>query len=612
MSDLHDLDESRRHGVPITPPRPTQPASPPLQLSTLEETQSLGSNEGQTMNGWHSQLQYQHQQHQQQQNHLQPTHAPRHSQQNNARLAAERIPHHNLSSTEATKDLDGEMSGLQAAAAKTALLIHGKANRSSLEGGVITMEEGEDGDDKSSHWIFHRHVGFSIKDLQHEHIIDNNLNNAIANKNLPSQQWDHQTEKNNLLQQLRTLRRQRQHYQKCNNTQQSHSNEWDFRLSSAQQYHQNALSSLEAATSKRIWLQEECQRARKCHVLGDVFFIWHRGPFGTINGFRLGKSVTTMVGLVKKCAANSNTTANGGGTSSGGTNGSTGGMGGGQAAGSGSGGATGTSFFSWGASETPIVNTNGNSNVTKTKDATAEKIMVPWNEINSALGQIVFLLSTLQNAPYGRIVFRRHVLQPCGSASKIGFLKKNISSTQQQRQQQNPKNYSERRSITALAAYYNTGTNTANHTTMASKPTQQIAKTATTATSQHLPTSQLLPGDVTWYNLHHYEENGSLLSMGYYARRNFNMALDGLLYCIAEACLVVEGRDMALAPPYVMRVDGLVVGKDVHHGTGHQGVVGGPNKDGGVPTVGGLPLAYDPAAGERWTMVCKYLLTNLK
>jgi len=79
---------------------------------------------------------------------------------------------------------------------------------------------------------------------------------------------------------------------------------------------------------------------------------------------------------------------------------------------------------------------------------------------------------------------------------------------------------------------------------------------------------------------------------------------------------MVEKRDMALSAPYIMRVDGLVVGKDVY---GNESGVGGGNSGGGgantkdgEATVGGLPLAYDPVAGEQWTMVCKYLLTNLK
>ena len=75
---------------------------------------------------------------------------------------------------------------------------------------------------------------------------------------------------------------------------------------------------------------------------------------------------------------------------------------------------------------------------------------------------------------------------------------------------------------------------------------------------------------------------------------------------------MVEKRDMALSAPYIMRVDGLVVGKDVYGNVHGVGVGSGVNHKDGEATVGGLPLAYDPVAGDQWTMVCKYLLTNLK
>ncbi|KAL9179311.1 hypothetical protein ACHAXT_008601 [Thalassiosira profunda] len=329
------------------------------------------------------------------------------------------------------------------------------------------------------------------------------------------------------------------------------------------------MSKLEEVSAKRIWAEEEYQMACKWHVLGDAFCIWHRGPFGTINGFRLGKSATTMAGLVKKCA---------------------GGGGGGRGPGAGQagseGGSPGKSIFSWGAADNAPEQSNNNT--AKPNSAAPEKVVVPWNEINSALGQIVFLLHTLQNAPHSGISFQKHAFQLSGSASKIGVLKKNTTTSPQR-----PRN--ERRRITALAAYMNTDTSDAT-------TTPSPALQPTPPASQSAP----LPGEVTWYNLHHYEENGSVLSMGYYARRNFNAALEGLLYCIAEASLVVEKRDMALAAPYIMRVDGIVVGKDVY---GHEGIA--LTKD-GEATVGELPLAYDPAAGEQWTMVCKYLLTNLK
>jgi hypothetical protein len=34
---------------------------------------------------------------------------------------------------------------------------------------------------------------------------------------------------------------------------------------------------------------------RRTSVLGDVFRIWHEGPFGTISGFRLGRTAQVLV-----------------------------------------------------------------------------------------------------------------------------------------------------------------------------------------------------------------------------------------------------------------------------------------------------------------------------
>lgn len=347
-------------------------------------------------------------------------------------------------------------------------------------------------------------------------------------------------------------------------------------MSSSQQYYQIILSTLEGVSSRKFWTDEEYQFTSKWHVLGDVFLIWHRGPFGTINGFRLGKSALTMVGLVDKCAGGGDGSPTVGQLGSGG----------------------GASLFSWENGTAPfhapqIYSVTCTVSRTANLNAMQKKVMVPWSEINSALGQLVFLLYTLQSAPHSGISFRNHVLQPCGSASKIGAIKKQAVAGMAPQK-------IERRRITALAAYYNAGSTDAAPSCI-SQPLPHLL-----SNESHPSFSTPLPNEVTWYNLHHYEENGSLLSMGYYARRNFNTALEGLLYCIAEACLVVEKRDMALVAPYIMRIDGLVVGKDGH---GNRGI--GPTND-GLATLGGLPLAYDPAAGEQWTMVCKYLITNIK
>ncbi len=39
----------------------------------------------------------------------------------------------------------------------------------------------------------------------------------------------------------------------------------------------------------------QIERLKRTNVYNDVFHIWHRGPFGTIAGFRLGKTPTHPV-----------------------------------------------------------------------------------------------------------------------------------------------------------------------------------------------------------------------------------------------------------------------------------------------------------------------------
>ncbi|KAL7469740.1 hypothetical protein ACHAXS_010765 [Conticribra weissflogii] len=552
--------------------------------------------------------------------------------------------------------LDGELSGLQAAAAKTALVFGGKVVKKSHLDGVVTVEdyndETDDGEDERGHWIFRRHVGFAIapkispapstylhSDPQHlksdsgtirynhgDHVRKLSANGIYQHTKIftsPSQKEQQQqqqpkslqpleeleNEKEKLLNQLSILRKQRQQIQQITiPTLQHHANEWNYQLSIIQHSYQIVMSNLQSLQNRSKSMEEEYAQSTKWHVLGDVFLIWHRGAFGTINGMRLGRSAVTSVGLVKRwdevgCGSGNGRGNHDNGGAAGGTNNGN------------SGNPSNTnnhiglvppssgmsSLITWGNTTEANnhdagtaydgingnIDTNGNSsNNNPTTLSSAEKVIVPWTEINSALGQIVFLLYTLQHTPFNNITFRKHALQPLGSASKIGFLKKTASSSSTT----NPQPHPGRRRITALASYYTP------QQLQVQQQQQQIAERS----------------DISWYNLHHYEENGSLLSIGYYARRNFNIALEGLLYCIAEAFLIVEKRDMALAAPYVISVDGLVVGVGAGKTNGGCKNGGGSSNSSGEATVGGLPVAYDPSEGERWTVVCKYLLTDLK
>lgn len=495
---------------------------------------------------------------------------------------------HEKKATMNISGLDGELSGLQKAATKTLL-------PSSFNRGVVVTEKEED--ELYSHWVFHRHVGFrndttniskSNGHIDERHHPQSTLALKVgvmspSFKAADMKSLSKLSERQHLLEELQSIRQQRDHLrQNVFPALHQHYDELSIRHVTAQQSYQNELSELESTRTKRIWTEKEYHQACRWHALSDMFFIWHRGPFGTISGIRLGRSAVTMIGLVKKCAGSRN-----------------------AAPGQSSTAAPQQSIFSWGTSEHAAsrqdVNTHSlphtatsNNNNTRYSTVDPEKVVVPWSEINSALGQIVLLLYTLQNTPHSGISFRKYVLQPCGSFSKIGLLKRNV--TQTASSPQRPK--VERRRITALTAYLDTDNNP--------NPTKSDDKTKRIHSMPiYSPKPPPLSHEVTWYNLHHYEENGSILSLGYYARRNFNMALEALLFCIAETCLVVEKRDMALAAPYTMRVDGLVVGKDAY-------LEGNNTKSEGEATVGGLPFSFDPGDGERWTLACKYLLTNLK
>ena len=357
MATSGDLDGSRRRGVPLEAPHhvPTQ------SLSTVDESQSLRddlqNNNGQYYN----------------------------------------LPQHELIDAE----LDSAMSGLQSAAAKTALIINGKSAVAPVARElVVVTRESTEGEDCSDDHSSHKHVGFSIlkepNTAQHNmHTPSQDINHVriksdispSINGGAPKIQSDEaisEIEKQQLLQQLNCIRKQRHHLKPNANILDRHLDDWNLRLLATQQSHQNALSTLESVSAKRIWAEEEYQLSSKWHVLGDVFLIWHRGPFGTINNFRLGKSAITVAGLMKKTASKASGSPDRR-----------------QAKNQGGG-----SLFSWGGSSdnntkgpaTQAIQSNNNvtNNRANANNATSnapEKVIIPWNEINSALGQIVFLFS---------------------------------------------------------------------------------------------------------------------------------------------------------------------------------------------------------------------------
>jgi beclin 1 len=114
--------------------------------------------------------------------------------------------------------------------------------------------------------------------------------------------------------------------------------------------------------------------AQQWSVISDCFQISHRGPFGTINGLRLGAEAPNedLSDLSDDCAA------------------------------------------------APTAATRRPFALMEPRVAPSPSIRVPWIEINAALGHVALLLATLESRPHVGITLR-HTIVPMGSYSKVGI-----------------------------------------------------------------------------------------------------------------------------------------------------------------------------------------------
>ena len=69
-------------------------------------------------------------------------------------------------------------------------------------------------------------------------------------------------------------------------------NRWQIRIQSEV----NKILS-EESVRKRTRLEHELSRLSSLNLLNEVFHIWYLGPFGTINGLRLGRTMEIQVQL---------------------------------------------------------------------------------------------------------------------------------------------------------------------------------------------------------------------------------------------------------------------------------------------------------------------------
>lgn len=281
---------------------------------------------------------------------------------------------------------------------------------------------------------------------------------------------------------LESIKRRRQRVRSLRERDISHQMaQWGQRYNEASRSQTEALVDYRSAVCEQKLTAHRLEVAQEWNVTNDCFYIWYRGPFGIINGLRLGSEVPLMTDPPSKAESKRN---NDEGIANG-TNGKPGGL-------------LGYSLgFSGESSQVPTTETT---------------ISVPWSEVNSALGLVALLMSTLQHKPHSGFHFKNEIVA-MGSTSKIGVRR----------------------------------------------------------------------GDsITYYDL--FTDD----SFHLFGKRNFNIALTGLVRCIAEAEETVQERDRTIALPHPIDASSR-----------------------GEMTIGGLPIAYGPD-GEQWTRAMKYLLTDIK
>jgi beclin 1 len=149
----------------------------------------------------------------------------------------------------------------------------------------------------------------------------------------------------------------------------------------AMQHRQMALDDYHSAVAIKKKLVEWLELAQRWNVTNDCFFIWHRGPYVTINGLRLGSELPVSPTANTK-GANANSVSVG--------------------------------------VTTTAADSNGNGNSQPSPQINNAGFKVPWVEINSALGITALLLSTLEQKPHVAIRYP-HEIVPMGSTSKIGL-----------------------------------------------------------------------------------------------------------------------------------------------------------------------------------------------
>jgi Apg6 BARA domain len=226
---------------------------------------------------------------------------------------------------------------------------------------------------------------------------------------------------------------------------------------------------------------------------------------------------------------------------------------------------------------------------TSTAGSSRTGAMVPWPEINAALGQVALLVSTLQQHLANS---NELLVSGRGGSSSSGVAGESTKPLR------TPSSTSSTTNSTAVAA--------------AASSIWKYELVCRGSTSQ-IGLRKFPPSSMTYYNLYYSEQSpnataAALQWLGVNSpSRQFNMAMTLLLDCVATLATCISDRDGAVQIPHAMSVRRVTIG-----GCSVTRFHNSSTNKAAAPEGPARALQQDQEDAETWTRTMKYLLTNLK
>ena len=197
-----------------------------------------------------------------------------------------------------------------------------------------------------------------------------------------------ETEQRELLLKIQEIRERRIRVKENIQKVQHHQTSWMHLRNKVEADRNRALQEYICIRKRDVVTMKALEETKSLNVTNDCFHIWHRGPFATICGFRLGSEVPKLRVYSDPLVESK-----------------------------------WTNFFLTDFDKSYFFDTNSSSSTTSSKVDNFAR--VSWPEINSSLAMAALLLVTLQQKPNSGFIFRTHEIIPMGKHTKIGVRQPN-------------------------------------------------------------------------------------------------------------------------------------------------------------------------------------------